>query len=60
MSIVIKVTNKEGNVISGQTLEPKEIKPPQETKVTVKHSWYFEERPGDGLLWLCNKYIQKI
>jgi len=61
-SITIRVIDKEGNVVSEQTLEsePKENKPSQETKVTVKHSWYFEERPNDDLLELWNKYIQKI
>ena len=59
-SITIRVIDKEGNVISEQTSEPKETKPPQEKEVTVKHSWYFEERPNDDLLGLCNKYIQNI
>jgi len=61
-SVTIRVIDKEGNVVSEQTIEskPKENKPSQETKVIVKHSWYFEERPNDDLLELCNKYIQKI
>jgi len=61
-SITIRVIDKEGNVVSEQTVksEPQKNKPSQETEVTTKHSWYFEERPNDDLLELCNKYIQKI
>jgi hypothetical protein len=60
ISYIIKVIDKEGNVISERTSEPKKTDSPKETEVTVKHSWYFEERPNEELLGLCDKYIQKI
>ena len=59
-SVTIRVTDKEGKVISEQTLEPKESKSSQETEVAIRHSWYFEKSPHDDLFELCNKYIQKI
>lgn len=59
-SITIRVIDKKGNVISEQTSEPKKNKSPKETEITVKHSWYFEERPNEELLGLCYKYIQNI
>lgn len=59
-SVTIKVIDKEGNVVSEQTSKPKKPKSQQETEITVKDSWYFEERPNDDLLNLCNEYVQKI
>lgn len=64
-SIIAVLTDKEGNVISKQTSpattsKPKKTNLPKETKVTVKYSWYFGERPNENLLELCNNYIQKI
>ena len=58
-SLTRKVVDKDGNVVSERTSEPKAEKSPEE-KVTIKHSWYFEERPDEDLLELCNAYVQKL
>jgi hypothetical protein len=47
-------------VIPKDTSEPQKGNSSQSTKVDIKHSWCFQERPKDNGFELCNKYIQKL
>jgi hypothetical protein len=51
---------KNGKLSVENVFKKEKDKPPSETEVTLRHSWYFEERPNDDPLQLCVGYLTKL